>query len=110
MLRDESVDFDRWWPEHDVSGFETRLRRFRHPTAGELTFEYQQLAPVEWPGLRVVAQLGGPRRRLRRAPRRAPLPRLSPSHFDTGLDANSIQQVVGSGSAPWRVTTMPAAA
>jgi transcriptional regulator with XRE-family HTH domain len=60
LLRDESVDFDRWWPEHDVSGFETRLRRFRHPTAGELTFEYQQLAPVEWPGLRVVAQLAVP--------------------------------------------------
>ena len=43
-----------------MSGFETRLRRFRHPTAGELTFEYQQLAPVEWPGLRVVAQLAVP--------------------------------------------------
>ena len=26
----------------------------------DLTFEYQQLAPVEWPGLRVVAQLAVP--------------------------------------------------
>jgi transcriptional regulator with XRE-family HTH domain len=60
VLRDESAEFDRWWPEHDVSGFETRLRRFRHPTAGNLTFEYQQLAPVEWPGLRIVAQLPVP--------------------------------------------------
>jgi len=60
LLREESADFDRWWPEHDVSGFETRLRRFRHPMAGDLTFEYQQLAPVEWPGLRVVAQLAVP--------------------------------------------------
>jgi hypothetical protein len=49
--------FAEWWPEHDVAGFETRLRRFRHPAAGILTFEYQQLAPVEWPGLWVVCQL-----------------------------------------------------
>ena len=60
LLTDESEEFAAWWPEHDVSGFETRLRRFRHPVAGELTFEYQQLAPVEWPHLRVVAQLALP--------------------------------------------------
>ena len=60
MLRQESEDFDRWWPEHDVSGFETRLRRFNHPTAGVLTFQYQQLTPAEWPSLRVVAQLPVP--------------------------------------------------
>ena len=28
--------------------------------AGLLTFEYQQLAPVEWPGLRVTTQLPVP--------------------------------------------------
>lgn len=56
----ESEEFAAWWPEHDVSGFETRLRRFRHPAAGVLTFEYQQLAPVEWPALRVVCQLPVP--------------------------------------------------
>jgi len=60
LLTDESEDFARWWPEHDVSGFETRLRRFAHPAAGELTFEYQQLTPVEWPALRLVAQLPVP--------------------------------------------------
>ena len=60
MLSAESDEFAAWWPEHDVSGFETRLRRFTHPAAGELTFEYQQLAPVEWPGLRIVAQLPVP--------------------------------------------------
>ncbi|NND73611.1 MAG: helix-turn-helix domain-containing protein [Ilumatobacter sp.] len=60
LLVGESTEFAAWWPEHDVSGFETRLRRFSHPVAGELTFEYQQLAPVEWPGLRVVAQLPVP--------------------------------------------------
>lgn len=60
LLTTESESFAEWWPEHDVSGFETRLRRFDHPTAGELTFEYQQLAPAEWPSLRVVAQLPVP--------------------------------------------------
>ena len=60
LLREESADFAAWWPEHDVSGFETRLRRFRHPAAGELTFEYQQLTPAEWPNLRIVAQLSVP--------------------------------------------------
>jgi transcriptional regulator with XRE-family HTH domain len=56
-LHAESAEFAAWWPEHDVSGFETRIRRFRHPAAGLLTFEYQQLAPVEWPTLRVTTQL-----------------------------------------------------
>ena len=60
LLGDESPEFGAWWAEHEVTGFETRLRRFHHPDAGELTFEYQQLAPVEWPGLRVVVQLPVP--------------------------------------------------
>jgi len=60
ILTQESQEFAAWWPEHDVSGFETRLRRFSHPAAGELTFEYQQLTPAEWPNLRVVAQLSVP--------------------------------------------------
>lgn len=60
LLNNESDAFAEWWPEHDVSGFETRLRRFRHPAAGELTFQYQQLTPAEWPNLRVVAQLSIP--------------------------------------------------
>jgi hypothetical protein len=60
LLTAESDEFGSWWSEHDVSGFETRLRRFRHPAAGELTFEYQQLTPAEWPTLRVVAQLPVP--------------------------------------------------
>jgi transcriptional regulator with XRE-family HTH domain len=59
-LNEASPEFAAWWPEHDVSGFETRIRRFNHPAAGLLTFEYQQLAPVEWPGLRVTCQLPVP--------------------------------------------------
>jgi transcriptional regulator with XRE-family HTH domain len=59
-LTDVSPEFAAWWSEHDVSQFETRIRRFHHPSAGLLTFEYQQLAPVEWPGLRVTCQLPVP--------------------------------------------------
>ena len=55
-----SADFDRWWAEHDVARFETRLRRFNHPQAGLLTFEYQLLSPAEWPSLTVAVQLPVP--------------------------------------------------
>ncbi len=55
-----SPEFDAWWPEHDVARFETRLRRFNHPTAGLLTFEYQLLSPAEWPSLTVAVQLPVP--------------------------------------------------
>jgi transcriptional regulator with XRE-family HTH domain len=55
-----SDDFRRWWAEHDVARFETRLRRFNHPIAGLLTFEYQLLTPAEWPLLTVAVQLPVP--------------------------------------------------
>lgn len=56
-LEANSPEFAAWWPEHDVAGFHTRLRRYQHPRAGLLTFEYQQLIPSEWPHLRVICQL-----------------------------------------------------
>jgi transcriptional regulator with XRE-family HTH domain len=59
-LSEVSPEFRAWWPEHGVARFETRLRRFAHPRAGLLTFEYQQLTPSEWPALRVVVQLPVP--------------------------------------------------
>ncbi len=52
-----SPEFARWWPLHDVAGFQTRLRKYNHPRAGTLVFEYQQLIPSEWPHLRVICQL-----------------------------------------------------
>lgn len=56
-LRSVSTEFDQWWDRHDVAGFETRLRRFNHPTDGRLTFEYQQLIPAGRTDLRFVVQL-----------------------------------------------------
>ncbi len=52
-----SPEFAAWWPQHDVAGFQTRLRRYNHPRAGSIVFEYQQLTPSEWPHLRVICQL-----------------------------------------------------
>ncbi len=59
-LQHDSVEFAEWWPQTDVAQFQTRLRRYAHPRAGELVFEYQQLVPSEWPALRVVCQLTVP--------------------------------------------------
>jgi transcriptional regulator with XRE-family HTH domain len=59
-LRATSPEFADWWPQLDVAQFQTRLRRYHHPRAGELVFEYQQLTPSEWPSLRVVCQLPVP--------------------------------------------------
>lgn len=56
-LHEASPEFREWWQQVDVAGFETRVRRYHHPWAGELAFEYQQLTPSEWPSLRVVCQL-----------------------------------------------------
>jgi transcriptional regulator with XRE-family HTH domain len=56
-LIDASAEFAEWWPQLDVAQFETRVRRYHHPVAGELAFEYQQLTPSEWPSLKVVCQL-----------------------------------------------------
>jgi transcriptional regulator with XRE-family HTH domain len=57
LVKRDSPEFAAWWPDHDVAAFQTRIRRYHHPRAGELAFEYQQLTPSEWPGLRVVCQL-----------------------------------------------------
>jgi hypothetical protein len=59
-LLETSTEFAEWWPQLDVSQFQTRIRRYRHPWAGDLAFEYQQLTPSEWPALRVVCQLPVP--------------------------------------------------
>jgi transcriptional regulator with XRE-family HTH domain len=59
-LLGRSEEFAAWWPQLDVAQFQTRLRAYRHPRAGDLVFEYQQLTPSEWPSLRVCVQLPVP--------------------------------------------------
>lgn len=52
-----SPEFAEGWARHDVAPFESRVRRYSHPRAGELVFEYQLLVPAEFAHLRVVVQL-----------------------------------------------------
>ncbi len=52
-----SAEFRAWWPSQDVAGPDPRVRRFRHPDAGPLAFELQQLVPSDAPGLRVFVHL-----------------------------------------------------
>ena len=52
-----SPEFAEGWARHDVAPFESRVRRYAHPRAGTLIFEYQQLIPAEFAHLRVVVQL-----------------------------------------------------
>ncbi len=59
-LRSASEPFARWWTDHDVAGFHTRLRRYDHGLAGPLVFEYQQFTSAEWPHLHVAVQLPVP--------------------------------------------------
>ena len=59
-LTDASDEFAEWWRQADVASFQTRVRRYTHPRAGTLVFEYQQLSASEWPALRVVCQLPVP--------------------------------------------------
>ena len=56
-LLEHSEEFARWWPRHDVAGFEDQVRQFRHPLAGTLTFLTEQVIPAGEPDLRIVVHL-----------------------------------------------------
>ena len=103
-LSDASAEFRAWWPEHDVARFETRLRRFDHPRAGLLTFEYQQLMPGRVAGAAHRRPAPRPRRRLRPPPRRPPRRVLNRSEPAGGSSSRR------GGSAPRRPTTTAATA
>jgi transcriptional regulator with XRE-family HTH domain len=49
-----SPDFARFWAGSDVAGPERRLKRFRHPTAGLLTFHSTSLLMADDPMIRIV--------------------------------------------------------
>jgi len=52
-----SAEFAEWWARHDVTAFESRVRRYAHTRAGTLIFEYQRMIPAEFAHLRIVVQL-----------------------------------------------------
>ena len=45
QLRGASLDFGRWWDEHRVNQRTHGSKRLRHPVVGDLTVEYETLAP-----------------------------------------------------------------
>lgn len=53
-LREHSRAFAAAWDSHDVDGFTSRNRTFRHPTRGLLELEQHQLVLADSPGLRIV--------------------------------------------------------
>ncbi|MCG0483787.1 helix-turn-helix transcriptional regulator [Pseudomonas aeruginosa] len=54
VLMKESPEFRAWWPRHDVVLQPSTVKRIRHPSAGQLEFEYMSLDVSESPGMRFV--------------------------------------------------------
>ncbi|MGW0134278.1 MmyB family transcriptional regulator [Streptomyces sp. NPDC003299] len=50
-------DAARWYERRETAGFEPSVRRFRHPTVGELRLRYVELAAVDEPGHHLLAYL-----------------------------------------------------
>ncbi|NNC12488.1 helix-turn-helix domain-containing protein [Planctomonas sp. JC2975] len=59
-LEAASPEFRTAWAAHDIEGFASRERMFRHPTAGLLTLEHHQLSPSDHPDLHVVIYTPAP--------------------------------------------------
>ncbi|OLF07052.1 helix-turn-helix domain-containing protein [Actinophytocola xanthii] len=65
-LRERSREFDRWWEQHRVHQRTHGSKRLRHPLVGELTVEYETLAPPGDPDTTLyvyTAEPGSPSRR-----------------------------------------------
>jgi transcriptional regulator with XRE-family HTH domain len=54
LLMETSPEFRAWWPRHDVIHQPSTVKRIRHPTAGQLVFEYMALDVTDRPGMRLV--------------------------------------------------------
>jgi len=54
LLMEESSEFRAWWPHHDVVHQPSTAKRIRHPSAGQLVFEYMSLDVTGCPGMRFV--------------------------------------------------------
>ncbi|MFF3362188.1 helix-turn-helix transcriptional regulator [Streptomyces misionensis] len=51
------ADAARWYDHRETAAFHPSVRRFRHPTAGELRLRYVKLAAVDEPGHHFLAYL-----------------------------------------------------
>lgn len=59
-LSARSEEFAAVWQDHEVQRFNTRLRRFRHPTLGELVLEHNRLLPSDGSGAHLVVYTSAP--------------------------------------------------
>ncbi|WP_186094708.1 helix-turn-helix transcriptional regulator [Burkholderia gladioli] len=46
-LRDCSVEFNAWWPKHEVLNPLSNIKRINHPEKGAMTFEYTSFALLD---------------------------------------------------------------
>lgn len=53
-LRAESLEFNRWWPDHDVRGQRSRFRRFRIPGVGIRTMRLVVVHPADDPQVTIA--------------------------------------------------------
>jgi hypothetical protein len=53
-LAQRSADFAHYWSRNDVAGPERRIKRFRHPTVGEMTLQSTSLLLADDPTVRLV--------------------------------------------------------
>lgn len=49
-----SADFRAAWAQHDVDGFQSRLRTFHHPSGSDRTYEQHQMRPSDAPDVELV--------------------------------------------------------
>lgn len=59
-LQENSEHFRRWWAQHDVSDVSEGLKRFNHPTAGEMILDHAALLVPDYPDMRVIVYTAEP--------------------------------------------------
>ena len=83
-LEEASPEFRSAWAAHDIEGFASRERVFRHPAAGMLTLEHQQFVPSDHPDLHVIIYTPAPgtdaAARLAAITSGAPVPACTATH------------------------------
>jgi transcriptional regulator with XRE-family HTH domain len=56
-LSAQSPEFQDWWQDTDVKGFDEGMKRLRHPTSGHIEFTYVALTPEGRPDLSLVTYI-----------------------------------------------------
>ncbi|MCL7997967.1 helix-turn-helix transcriptional regulator [Brucella sp. 21LCYQ03] len=56
-LSDRSPEFNEWWQDKDVQGFDEGCKRLQHPKMGKIEFTYVSLTPQGRPDLSLVTYI-----------------------------------------------------